>query len=123
MFQYLGQFVGLNFFPAELGVSHADELLLIFKLGILPMEPVFTAEDKATSKNMLKLWTDFAKTGNPTPDPSSTQWIRHEPNLLALKPNLKILMREYTLYKPKFTMSPIKSKTLRLLNFTVRIKD
>ena len=76
IFQYLGQFVGLNFFPTELGVGHADELFMLFKSGLIPLEAVFTAEDKATSKNMLKLWTDFAKTGNPTPDPSSTQWIR-----------------------------------------------
>ena len=76
--QYLGQFVGLNFFPAEIGVTHADEIFMLFKCHIIPMEGVFTAEDKATSNIMLKIWTDFAKTGNPTPDPSTTKWIRHE---------------------------------------------
>ena len=77
-FQYLGQFVGLNFFPAQLGTGHGDELFMLFKTHGIPLEGVFTSADKATSKNLLKLWTDFAKTGNPTPDPSSTQWTRHD---------------------------------------------
>ena len=77
-FQYLGQFVGLNFFPAQLGTGHGDELFMMFKTHGIPLEGVFTSADKATSKNLLKLWTDFAKTGNPTPDPSSTQWTRHD---------------------------------------------
>ena len=44
-------------------------MFMMFKAHGLPLETVFTEEDKATSKNVLKLWTDFAKTGNPTPDP------------------------------------------------------
>ena len=108
IFQYLGQFIGLNFFPAELGVAHADELFMLFKSGIIPMEAVFTSEDKATSKNMLKLWTDFAKTGNPTPDPPSTQWIRHVPT---------------SHYKPIFTVTASKSHTLLNCNITVRNKN
>jgi hypothetical protein len=41
---------------------------MMFKARGLPLETVYTDEDKATSQNMLKLWTNFAKTGNPTPD-------------------------------------------------------
>ena len=48
-----------------------DELFMMFKAHGLPLETVFTEEDKATSKNILTLWTDFAKTGNPTPDPGA----------------------------------------------------
>jgi len=55
-------------YPPEFGVAHVDELYMIFKPNGLPLETVFTAEDKITSQNMLKLWTNFAKTGNPTPD-------------------------------------------------------
>ena len=40
----------------------------------IPIEGVYTAEDKAVSHNLLKMWTDFAKTGNPTPD--TNQWTK-----------------------------------------------
>ena len=75
-FQYFGQMIGWNIFTAEHGVSHADELFVMFKPHMIPIDGVYTDEDKETSKNILKLWTDFAKTGNPTPDPATTQWIR-----------------------------------------------
>ncbi len=70
-FKIWGQFVGLNLYPPEFGVCHADELFMLFKANQLPLETVYTEEDKLTSKNMLKLWTDFAKTGNPTPNPEA----------------------------------------------------
>ncbi len=66
--------VGLNLFAPEHGVAHADELFMLFKTNGFPIEGVFTDKDKATSKNLLKLWTDFAKTGNPTPDSDSMKW-------------------------------------------------
>ena len=52
----------------EFGVAHADELFMLFKANSIPLETVYTDVDKATSQNMLKMWTNFAKTGNPTPD-------------------------------------------------------
>ena len=63
-------------FTPQLGVGHGDELFLMFKSNKIPIESVYTAADKATSKNILRLWTDFAKTGNPTPDPNTVQWTR-----------------------------------------------
>jgi len=41
---------------------------MLFKANSLPLETVYSAEDISTSENMLRMWTDFAKTGNPTPD-------------------------------------------------------
>ena len=67
--QIYGQTIGLNLYTPQHGVAHSDEMFMMFKAHGLPLETVFTEEDKATSKNVLKLWTDFAKTGNPTPDP------------------------------------------------------
>jgi hypothetical protein len=51
---------------------------MIFKQNQLPFETVVTEDDKRTSKKLLKLWTDFAKTGNPTPDSKTTglKWER-----------------------------------------------
>ena len=67
-FQILGQTVGLNLYCPEFGVAHFDEAFMLFKAGSFPLETVYTSDDKATSQNMLKMWTNFAKTGNPTPD-------------------------------------------------------
>jgi carboxylesterase type B len=72
----LGQVIGLNLFRPHLGVDHADDLFLLFKPHQIPIEGVFTAQDKLTSQNLLRMWTDFAKTGNPTPDKNSVQWSR-----------------------------------------------
>jgi hypothetical protein len=57
-------------------VCHFDEIFLQFKQHLIPVDGVYTQDDKLTSQNLLRLWTDFAKTGNPTPDPSATQWLR-----------------------------------------------
>ena len=57
------------------GICHGDELLLLFKLKYLksPMgDGPITERDKIVSEKMLSLWTDFAKTGNPTPPGSAT---------------------------------------------------
>ncbi len=75
MFQGWGQTVGLNLYPPQYGVAHADEMFMLFKARGLPLETVYTDEDKVTSKNMLKLWTNFAKTGNPTPDPEESEVV------------------------------------------------
>jgi carboxylesterase type B len=58
-------------YPPEHGVAHTDDLFIMFKAHKLPLETVFTEEDKATSKNVLTIWTDFATTGNPTLDPDA----------------------------------------------------
>ncbi len=69
---------GVNIHSPKYGVAHSDELFMLFKAHKIPVETVFTTEDKSTSENMLKLWTDFAKTGNPTPDPQhiGIKWER-----------------------------------------------
>jgi len=44
------------------GVNHADELLYLF--DIYPLNKT----EKVLSQRMVKVWTTFAKYGNPTPD-------------------------------------------------------
>ncbi len=39
-----------------------------FKAHVLPIETVYTAEDRAVSRHLLGLWTNFAKFGRPTPE-------------------------------------------------------
>ena len=46
---------------------HADEILLLFKVNKIPIDGVYTEDDAKTSTKLLEMWTDFAKTSNPTP--------------------------------------------------------
>lgn len=46
-------------------VAHADELGYVFNIST---KPIATAKDYLTRTRMIKLWTNFAKTQNPTPE-------------------------------------------------------
>lgn len=59
------------------GASHADELPLLFPLEFLFDGRNQTAIDRRFSNLMVKLWTNFAKLSNPTPEQTSeisTTW-------------------------------------------------
>ena len=43
-FQILGQYVGLNLFKPTTGVCHFDEIFLMFKQHMLPLEGVFSEQ-------------------------------------------------------------------------------
>ena len=53
------------------GVAHAMELHFVFGMPFLVNNPIrflisnYTEEDKEMSLKVMKMWTDFAKTGNP----------------------------------------------------------
>lgn len=55
-----------------LGVSHFDELFLLFKFSSLDDLALKTEEDVLVSQKLVSLWTNFAKTGKPTEDDSWT---------------------------------------------------
>lgn len=48
------------------GACHADDLSYLFKIKLGPTPEPDSVEDK-TIKRMVKLWTNFAKNGNPNP--------------------------------------------------------
>ena len=53
-----------------LGTCHADELGCLWNIYSLPkLEP--NTPEYLTVQRFVKLWTNFAKTGNPTPDGES----------------------------------------------------
>lgn len=60
------------------GVSHLDELRVLFKQK--SQLPPLNEEDLHISKLMVKFWVDFAKEGNPTPDYISTNPQKTETN-------------------------------------------
>ncbi|XP_060518399.1 uncharacterized protein LOC132697124 [Cylas formicarius] len=49
-------------------VSHAEDIFYIFELSILPLP--LSEDDALTADRLVRLWTNFAKTLNPTPDES-----------------------------------------------------
>ncbi|KAF2361228.1 Carboxylesterase type B [Trinorchestia longiramus] len=49
--------------PFDGGITHGDELIYLFGLPSAMDE-----SQRLTSDRLVKLWTNFAKTGNPTPD-------------------------------------------------------
>ncbi|CAK1546451.1 unnamed protein product [Leptosia nina] len=69
-FDYIGELNITNKLPSSMGVKHAghtDELSYIFKNDfVADVEP--TPQDLTMRERIVRLWTNFAKTGNPTPD-------------------------------------------------------
>ena len=75
IFQILGRFVGLDLYREEIGVGHTDELTLIFKGTALPLETVYTEDDKIVSNLLVKMLTSFAINGNPSVE-GAQEWKR-----------------------------------------------
>ncbi|XP_049860475.1 venom carboxylesterase-6-like isoform X1 [Schistocerca gregaria] len=61
----------------DLGVAHGDDLFYLFSNNpYYPTSGDMPKEDYEMVKTITKLWTDFAKTGNPTPDNDPVHWPR-----------------------------------------------
>ncbi|XP_065216351.1 juvenile hormone esterase-like [Planococcus citri] len=56
----------------DLGVSHADELPLLFRSKIL--EAKWNPQDKLVSEKLLKFWTEFAIKGDPNGESEEKLW-------------------------------------------------
>lgn len=56
-----------------LGAVHADELDYLFNRPSTPDIETGSVEDEGW-RNMVALWTNFAKYGNPTPEGSTFTW-------------------------------------------------
>lgn len=52
------------------GACHGDELAYLFKPNILDSKILPGTKDYATMETLTKIWTDFAKFGNPMPEKS-----------------------------------------------------
>ncbi|XP_076286592.1 esterase FE4-like [Lasioglossum baleicum] len=89
------------------GASHVDEMAYLFYLSPLKVEdpepPAIGTKDRATLERLTRMWTNFGKTGNPTPsldeyvkdiwEPATEDKIKYldigdEPALLCMKPNI-----------------------------------
>ncbi|KAK6982895.1 cholinesterase 1-like isoform X1, partial [Biomphalaria glabrata] len=67
--------------PEWMGVLHGYEIEVIFGLP-LAAGSNYTEAEKGLSSLMMKLWTDFAKTGKPSPT-DEDQWPEYKPDVQA----------------------------------------
>jgi len=68
--------LGLSFnFTEDEGPHHGDELQFLFRVKAFPgfEDPVFIEEEQKLGRDMVQLWTNFAKFGHPTPPGDSVQ--------------------------------------------------
>ncbi|XP_072174234.1 carboxylesterase 5A-like [Diadema setosum] len=95
--------------PSWLRAGHTEEFQFVFGWSfdkdILKFKRELTDEEKALSAKMMRMWTNFAKTGNPTPpseittaDPSLPTWPQFTvPELkymdLSLNPTIRRAVR------------------------------
>ncbi|PSN44740.1 hypothetical protein C0J52_10745, partial [Blattella germanica] len=50
------------------GAGHGSELYFLFESSLIAEIKDLEGQDKKVSERLLKMWTNFAKTGNPTPE-------------------------------------------------------
>jgi len=62
-------------------VGHGDELTLIFRMEKFPLRQRWSEEDFNVSSKLLKMWTNFAKQSNPTPEEDADLNFKWEPVL------------------------------------------
>ncbi|KAM3920536.1 cholinesterase-like [Leptodactylus fuscus] len=56
-----------EFFPEWMGVIHGAELPMLFGKPLISPQQ-FTKQDQVFSRRLMKIWANFAKTGNPSDD-------------------------------------------------------
>ncbi|XP_004924200.2 juvenile hormone esterase [Bombyx mori] len=91
MYQYIFNYIGTRNLGKLLtnsslpATSNLDELFYIFELERMPLP--LDENDARIITFMTMMWTNFAKTGCPTPDPENGEWLPYPHNLaIALEP-------------------------------------
>nr|QVD39199.1 Carboxylesterase [Schistocerca gregaria] len=78
LFSYRGKYSMSDIYAigdVNIGVAHGDEAFYLFSNNpYMPITGELPAKDIEMAKKLTKLWTDFAKTGNPTPDNDPLHW-------------------------------------------------
>lgn len=80
MFSFDGELNGfkiLNLLQNFPGAMHGDELFYLFNFSILPLPVDPTSQALVVRQQMVRLWTNFIKYGNPTPNQDAllgVQW-------------------------------------------------
>ncbi|XP_049778171.1 juvenile hormone esterase-like [Schistocerca cancellata] len=74
-FDYRGDSIPTN----EWGVNHGGELRLLFLRNDTKYNLDLTSEEDEVRRTLLRLWTNFAKYGNPTPEGDPVTWEPYNP--------------------------------------------
>ncbi|XP_067007344.2 juvenile hormone esterase [Anabrus simplex] len=89
MYQYLMVYEGrLGFFKRYLGtttmegVCHADEMGYLWYMSLFPYKYPEKSSETRTLRRMVSMWTNFAKTGDPTPKESELMNVKWKPYTL-----------------------------------------
>jgi carboxylesterase type B len=70
-FSYDGEIGNINVhYDGAENVGHGEELRYLFCSGNGCDDSIYSENDLITRNRLIKLWTDFAKYQNPTPEPS-----------------------------------------------------
>jgi len=80
----------------EYGVTHGDEIFLMFAIPFVP--PLLVPGDIATAENLLDLWTSFSATGVPVKNNSNIEWLpakAGEMRYMLIKDELAMVNGEY----------------------------
>ncbi|CAL4067283.1 unnamed protein product, partial [Meganyctiphanes norvegica] len=93
MFRWL--FMGHSEMPFETGVTHSDEMLYLFSFpGVLEGQQLVVKD------RMVKLWTNFAKYGDPTPESNKSYEELNIPKWEPVTP----VNHHYMLMQDEFTV-------------------
>ncbi|XP_023235259.1 acetylcholinesterase-like [Centruroides sculpturatus] len=83
---------GKNIYPKWTGVPHFEEVQFVFGVPLLKTNE-YTVEEQEFSRNLIELWTSFAKTGTPHVD-NLERWLPYtnrKPISMNLQPkNIKL---------------------------------
>ncbi|XP_041980319.1 juvenile hormone esterase-like isoform X2 [Aricia agestis] len=82
-------FGGTKLYADEKAACHADDLLYLFTNIHTERHPVDSVENKLIAQ-VNKLWTDFAKFGNPTPDNTWPQFHLEDQSYLNIGKHLQV---------------------------------
>ncbi|KAJ7384141.1 hypothetical protein OS493_023469 [Desmophyllum pertusum] len=84
MYEFAHRSKNASFYPEWMGVVHAENLPYDFGIPLLPLFPAYDEADKNVSLFIMALYANFAKTGDPTPQPvSGVTWERYNSSYRA----------------------------------------
>ncbi|XP_071450100.1 juvenile hormone esterase-like [Hetaerina americana] len=121
VFSYRGKFSLLDGMPMmnktsnnliDWGVAHCDDLMYLLPMKDFIKGPLEDDDDIHMSKIMLKIWTDFAEVGNPTPVQDDLIPVKWEP----VKPD-SIPCLHLGLSSNRMQISPLSEKYLARYKF------
>ncbi|XP_078382565.1 cocaine esterase-like isoform X2 [Oculina patagonica] len=88
-------FIGVELLePAWAGIYHGADIFYVFGFPLLMDRNLSTAEEIKVAKDIMTMWTNFAKTGNPNlPTPLGLTWPQYtadQGEYLGLRPNMTV---------------------------------